>query len=148
MAGGGSEGSEGGAQEESGGGAAARTAGGDEAAGWSCVRTFTGHTNFRNFVGLGVCSPFVACGSETNEVCVYYKGVTHPVLQVPLVPPGSRPGGAGGSGGGTSGSGGNGPAHFVSAVCWRGPAGGCGDQDASTLLAANSQGGIFLLSLS
>jgi len=42
----------------------------------------------------------------------------------------------------------NGPAHFVSAVCSRGPASGCGDQDASTLLAANIQGGIFLLSLS
>jgi E3 ubiquitin-protein ligase RFWD2 len=121
--------------------------------GWACDRVFTGHTNYRNFVGLGVCGPFIACGSESNEVMVYYKGVTHPVLRVPLQPPGGcGPAAAGGGGrGGSGGAGaGGGPAHFVSAVCWRG---GCGSEagagaDAGTLLAANSQGGIWLLSLS
>jgi WD40 repeat protein len=135
----GSEGA--GGAEEGGGtgrGPAGEQAGGDaESSNWSCVRTFTGHTNLRNFVGLSVCSPFIACGSETNDVCVYYKGVTHPVLQVPLVPPGVPPGVT--------------PSHpspFVSAVCWRGGAAGCGGAGASTLLAANSLGGIWLLSLS
>lgn len=37
------------------------------------VRTFRGHTNEKNFVGLTVNSEYVACGSETNEVFVYQK---------------------------------------------------------------------------
>jgi len=37
------------------------------------VRTFRGHTNEKNFVGLTVNSEFIACGSETNEVFVYHK---------------------------------------------------------------------------
>lgn len=41
------------------------------------VRTFKGHTNEKNFVGLTVNSDYIACGSETNEVFVYHK-VTHP----------------------------------------------------------------------
>ncbi|GLT54646.1 hypothetical protein SLA2020_278280 [Shorea laevis] len=32
------------------------------------VRTFRGHTNEKNFVGLSVNSEYIACGSETNEV--------------------------------------------------------------------------------
>lgn len=32
------------------------------------TRTFSGHTNEKNFVGLAVDSEFIACGSETNEV--------------------------------------------------------------------------------
>lgn len=37
------------------------------------VRTFKGHTNEKNFVGLTVNSEYIACGSETNEVFVYHK---------------------------------------------------------------------------
>ena len=37
------------------------------------VRTFRGHTNEKNFVGLTVNSEYIACGSETNEVFVYHK---------------------------------------------------------------------------
>lgn len=37
------------------------------------VRTFRGHTNEKNFVGLSVNSEYIACGSETNEVFVYHK---------------------------------------------------------------------------
>lgn len=42
---------------------------------WWClqVRTFRGHTNEKNFVGLTVNSEYIACGSETNEVFVYHK---------------------------------------------------------------------------
>ena len=36
----------------------------------SLSRTFQGHTNERNFVGLAVDGDLVACGSETNQVCV------------------------------------------------------------------------------
>lgn len=38
--------------------------------GGMCVRTYTGHTNDRNFVGLSVDGDFIATGSETNEVSV------------------------------------------------------------------------------
>ncbi|KAF6028433.1 RFWD2 [Bugula neritina] len=44
--------------------------------GTSAVRTFKGHINEKNFVGLASDSDFVACGSEDNSLCVYYKGLT------------------------------------------------------------------------
>ena len=34
----------------------------------AAVRTFSGHTNERNFVGLAVHGDYIACGSETNQV--------------------------------------------------------------------------------
>lgn len=37
------------------------------------IRTFRGHTNEKNFVGLTVNSGYIACGSESNEVYVYHK---------------------------------------------------------------------------
>lgn len=40
---------------------------------WLKVRTFKGHTNEKNFVGLTVNGEYIACGSETNEVFVYHK---------------------------------------------------------------------------
>ena len=33
------------------------------------MRSYSGHTNEKNFVGLSADGEFVACGSETNEVC-------------------------------------------------------------------------------
>ena len=38
------------------------------------VRTFTGHTNDKNFVGMDATSEFIACGSEDNHLYVYHKG--------------------------------------------------------------------------
>ena len=42
---------------------------------WSLtqVRTFRGHVNQKNFVGLAANSQYIACGSETNEVFLYHK---------------------------------------------------------------------------
>jgi E3 ubiquitin-protein ligase RFWD2 len=37
------------------------------------ARTFRGHVNERNFVGLAADSEFIACGSETNEVSTYFS---------------------------------------------------------------------------
>lgn len=37
------------------------------------LRTFRGHTNEKNFVGLTVNREYIACGSETNDVYVYHK---------------------------------------------------------------------------
>ena len=47
----------------------------------SMVKTLSGHTNEKNFVGLSVTSQFVCCGSETNDVYVYYKHVSGPLAK-------------------------------------------------------------------
>lgn len=39
-----------------------------DATGSTPQRTYDGHTNEKNFVGLSVAGDFIACGSETNEV--------------------------------------------------------------------------------
>jgi len=46
-----------------------------------CVRTFTGHTNEKNFVGLTANGDYMACGSENSSVCMYYKALSKPVVQ-------------------------------------------------------------------
>jgi hypothetical protein len=83
---------------------------------------------------------------------VYHQGLPRPRMQCMLSAndearpsgsnSGSRQGGAAGTGGatnsgGVSGAGGKSP--FVSAVCWR--------RDSNVLLAANSRGGVWVLSL-
>jgi E3 ubiquitin-protein ligase RFWD2 len=40
---------------------------------FSQLRTYRGHVNEKNFVGLSVNSEYIACGTETNEVFVYHK---------------------------------------------------------------------------
>jgi hypothetical protein len=40
---------------------------------FSQLRTYKGHVNEKNFVGLSVNSEYIACGSETNEAFVYHK---------------------------------------------------------------------------
>lgn len=44
------------------------------------VRTYDGHINEKNFVGLSVDGDFIACGSETNEVisACYPTVLAHP----------------------------------------------------------------------
>nr|GEU63467.1 E3 ubiquitin-protein ligase COP1-like [Tanacetum cinerariifolium] len=42
------------------------------------LRTFRGHTNEKNFVGLTVNNDYIACGSETNEAFVYHKDISRP----------------------------------------------------------------------
>jgi E3 ubiquitin-protein ligase RFWD2 len=38
-----------------------------------CARSFTGHVNEKNFVGLATDGDYVTCGSENNGLYVYYK---------------------------------------------------------------------------
>ena len=126
-------------------------------------KTLEGHVNEKNFVGLSVAGDLVACGSETNEVFVYHKSFSRPLVKynfdepvVETYPGVDLDGGAGtaggfdGSGGransgaaGAAGAGGGGgppmAQQFVSAVCWRG--------EQPVLLAANSQGIIKVLQL-
>ncbi|KAI8810358.1 WD40-repeat-containing domain protein [Cladochytrium replicatum] len=48
-----------------------------------CIRTFSGHFNERNFVGLSVNSDgeFISTGSENNTAYVYYRQIRRPVLE-------------------------------------------------------------------
>ncbi|XP_033108303.1 E3 ubiquitin-protein ligase COP1-like [Anneissia japonica] len=46
----------------------------------NCLRTFTGHTNEKNFVGLTANDGYIACGSENNSLSVYYKGLSKQLL--------------------------------------------------------------------
>ena len=99
----------------------------DGAAG-RCVRSFAGHVNERNFVGLaagaGDASSFLACGSETNAVFTYHRSLSKPVATHSF---------SGSSDTSHSGY------RFVSAVAWR--------PKTTTLLAANSRGRIRILEL-
>ncbi|XP_030544321.1 E3 ubiquitin-protein ligase COP1 isoform X1 [Rhodamnia argentea] len=91
------------------------------------VRTFKGHTNEKNFVGLTVNSEYIACGSETNEVYVYHKEISRHVTSHKFGSPDpDDPDDDAGS-------------YFISAVCWK--------SDSPTMLTANSQGTIKVLVL-
>ena len=95
------------------------------------LRSFVGHVNEKNFVGLATDGDYIVCGSENNAVYVYYKGLTKKLLSYKF-----------------------GAARsllefqerreedlneFVSAVCWR--------QNSNVVVAANSQGLIKILEL-
>ncbi|XP_014668464.1 PREDICTED: E3 ubiquitin-protein ligase RFWD2-like isoform X3 [Priapulus caudatus] len=96
----------------------------------NCLRTFRGHSNEKNFVGLSSDGDYVACGSENNSLYVYYKGLSkhlltfkfdtvRSVLEKDKKEEDTN--------------------EFVSAVCWRG--------GSNVMVAANSQGTIKVLEL-
>ncbi|XP_024159714.1 E3 ubiquitin-protein ligase COP1 isoform X3 [Rosa chinensis] len=92
--------------------------------------TYRGHMNEKNFVGLAVNNDYIACGSETNEVFVYHKGIPKPMAwhkfgSSDLNYNNEEDDGAG--------------SYFISAVCWK--------RDSPMILAANSQGTIKVLVL-
>ncbi|XP_058110766.1 E3 ubiquitin-protein ligase COP1 [Magnolia sinica] len=91
------------------------------------VRTFKGHMNEKNFVGLTVNSEYIACGSETNEVFVYHKAISKPAAWHKF---GSSD---------MDDTDDDGGSYFISAVCWK--------SDSPTMLTANSQGTIKVLVL-
>eukprot|EP01132_Coremiostelium_polycephalum_P002491 gene2491-3083_t len=93
-----------------------------------CVRTFTGHANEKNFVGLTVNGDYICCGSENNGVYTYFKALSKPIVT-------HRFGANSGTGEETDDDG----SQFVSSVCWK--------KDSNVLLAANSQGTIKVLEL-
>ncbi|PSN44774.1 E3 ubiquitin-protein ligase RFWD2 [Blattella germanica] len=95
-----------------------------------CLRSFVGHINEKNFVGLATDGDYVACGSENNALYVYYKGLTKQLFSfkfdaVRSVLEKDRKE--------------DDVNEFVSAVCWR--------QHSSVVVAANSQGIIKVLEL-
>ncbi|CAF4619445.1 unnamed protein product [Rotaria sp. Silwood1] len=103
-----------------------------------CLRTYRGHVNEKNFVGLAVSSGYIVCGSETNTVHLYQREISRPLLSYKFDDQNN----------GTvktvanttervkkdeSGS------EFVSAMCW--------SNRENILLAANSQGVVKVLEL-
>jgi hypothetical protein len=121
-------------------------------------------------VGLATQGPFIACGSETNEVFMYHQGLAQPSLKCFLAPWGDASsstgvvGGADGAsrcagaaagvveGAGAEGGAAAAPAAaaaaastaavkspFVSALCWK--------KDSDVLVAANSKGSVWVLSM-
>jgi len=90
-----------------------------------CIRTYAGHRNVRNFVGMSTSSDdYIVCGSEDNSLYVYYKELSSPILQYswnesmslePSAPP------------------------FVTSVCWR--------KDSNVIVGANSCGVVNVMEL-
>uniref|UniRef100_A0A3Q3ILY9 RING-type domain-containing protein n=1 Tax=Monopterus albus TaxID=43700 RepID=A0A3Q3ILY9_MONAL len=94
-----------------------------------CLRSFKGHINEKNFVGLASNGDYVACGSENNSLYLYYKGLSKTLLTfkfdtVKSVLDKDKKE--------------DDTNEFVSAVCWR----ALPDGESNVLIAANSQGTI------
>lgn len=95
-----------------------------------CLRSFKGHLNEKNFVGLATDGDYVACGSENNALYIYYKGLSKQVLTFRfdvvrnILEKDKKEEDSN---------------EFVSAVCWR--------MGSSVVVAANSQGTIKVLEL-
>ncbi|OQR78480.1 ubiquitin-protein ligase E3B-like [Tropilaelaps mercedesae] len=98
-----------------------------------CLRSFTGHVNEKNFVGLATDGDYIACGSENNSLYIYYKGLSTQIQTWSFRTQGSgREDGTVPVAPGESNE-------FVSAVCWM--------TGSAVVVAANSQGTIKLLEL-
>lgn len=93
-----------------------------------CKRTYTGHTNEKNFVGLSTSNDFIACGSENNAVYCYYKSLSKPVICHKFTKERTAD---------TDDA--EDTANFVSSVCWK--------KNSNVLLAANSLGTISIMDL-
>lgn len=95
----------------------------------SCILTYKGHTNEKNFVGLSVADGYIACGSETNEVFAYHRSLPMPITSYkfgsidPITGKETE----------------NETNQFVSSVCWR--------QKSEMVVAANSSGCLKLLQM-
>uniref|UniRef100_A0A3Q2Y129 COP1 E3 ubiquitin ligase n=1 Tax=Hippocampus comes TaxID=109280 RepID=A0A3Q2Y129_HIPCM len=99
-----------------------------------CLRSFKGHINEKNFVGLASNGDYIACGSENNSLYLYYKGLSKTLLTfkfdtVKSVLDKEKKE--------------DDINEFVSAVCWR----ALPDGESNVLIAANSQGTIKVLEL-
>lgn len=129
-----------------------------------CLRSFVGHVNEKNFVGLATDGDYIACGSEDNALYIYYKGLSKQLFNFRIDSCSSGnvnsngmissnlrgSTGAAAAAGGNSNAAGSGGAtsdtdrftdvnEFVSAVCWR--------KQCNVVLAANSRGLIKILEL-
>lgn len=93
------------------------------------ARTFAGHVNEKNFVGLSVQGDLLACGSENNSVYVYHRDLSKPLTSFrfsstcPI----------------TESSLENEVQQFISSLSWK--------PHSNLLVAANSQGNIRILEI-
>ncbi|KAL9560220.1 hypothetical protein MBANPS3_000072 [Mucor bainieri] len=87
-----------------------------------CLRSYEGHQNEKNFVGLSTDGDWISCGSECNTVFTYHKNATKPIATYTF-----------------PSNDGEDESTFVSSVCWK--------KDTKKLVAANSKGMIKVLSL-
>jgi E3 ubiquitin-protein ligase RFWD2 len=100
-----------------------------------CLRSFTGHVNEKNFVGLATDgADYIACGSENNALYVYYKGLSKQLFSFRFDAGRSVLGSSSGKDLAADEA-----SEFVSAVCWK--------RRCNVVLAANSQGIIKVLEL-
>ncbi|KAJ3141916.1 coatomer subunit alpha [Physocladia obscura] len=97
-----------------------------------CMRSYSGHTNEKNFVGLSINSTgeFISCGSENNSVYTYFSSLSTPIIN-------HRFGNAINTENGDEVLDPD-PSHFVSSVCWM-------RKTADVLIAANSVGGVKVM---
>ncbi|XP_050438806.1 E3 ubiquitin-protein ligase COP1-like isoform X1 [Adelges cooleyi] len=102
-----------------------------------CLRSFVGHTNEKNFVGLATDGDYIACGSENNSLYVYYKGLQKRLFTFKFEPTTSILSNAAEEEKERRKD--DDVNEFVSAVCWR--------QTSNIIMAANSQGIIKVLEL-
>lgn len=109
----------------------------DQRNSWNVSRTFHGHLNEKNFVGLSVNGDngLIATGSEDNCVIIYDQNLEYPVLKYPLMTECPLTGKTMEDEQGT----------FVSSVSWTNR---LDDEGNSVLLAANSTGNVKILSIS
>lgn len=101
-----------------------------------CKRSFVGHINEKNFVGLATDGDYIACGSENNSLYIYYKGLQRKLFTFKFEPSTAILNTAEEEKERRRDDDVN---EFVSAVCWR--------QTSNILMAANSQGIIKVLEL-
>lgn len=122
-----------------------------------CLRSFVGHVNEKNFVGLATDGDYIACGSEDNSLYIYYKGLSKQLFnfkidsctssgdkganssRLPTAAPATGGTAANSGSGNSDGDRANDINDFVSAVCWR--------KQCNVVLAANSRGLIKVLEL-
>lgn len=100
------------------------------------IRSFVGHVNEKNFVGLATDGDYIACGSENNSLYIYYKGLQRKLFTFKFEPNTTLLSTAEEEKDRRRDEDIN---EFVSAVCWR--------QTSNILMAANSQGIIKVLEL-
>lgn len=95
-----------------------------------CTRTFQGHSNEKNFIGLATDNGYIACGSEDNSLYIYYKGLCKQLLTFKfdtvksILEKDKKEDDSN---------------EFVSAVCWK--------PNSNIIVAANSQGIVKVLEL-
>ncbi|CAD5235755.1 unnamed protein product [Bursaphelenchus xylophilus] len=101
-----------------------------------CKRVMRGHQNEKNFVGLATDGNHIVCGSENNQLYVYFKNVEQPILKYDFT---SRQADSEANEVSLVSQNETSTNDFVSAVCWK--------RNSNVIVAANSQGTTHILQL-